>query len=104
MIMKNKLKRVAIIASGVIILLLLVTQFTAAQVAPSTSIPTTAMASSGQGPSDPAELEAFLDGFFAEKMEDLNIPGVAFVMVKDGEIFFSKGYGYYRPIKTGGIQ
>ncbi len=94
MIMKNKLKRVAIIASGVIILLLLVTQFTAAQVAPSTSIPTTAMASSGQDLTDPAELEAFLDAFFAEKMEDLNIPGAAFVMVKDGEVFLSKGYGY----------
>ena len=47
-----------------------------------------------QGPTDPAELEAFLDGFFAQKMEELHIPGVAFVMVKDGQVFFSKGYGY----------
>ncbi len=48
----------------------------------------------GEGPTDPAELEAFLDVFFAEKMEELHIPGAAFVMVKDGEVFFAKGYGY----------
>jgi len=47
-----------------------------------------------EGPTDPAELEAFLDDFFAEKMEELHIPGTAFVMVKDGEVFFAKGYGY----------
>jgi len=27
-------------------------------------------------------------------MEEYHIPGLAFVMVKDGEIFLSKGYGY----------
>ncbi len=48
----------------------------------------------GEGPTDPAELETFLDVFFAEKMEELHIPGAAFVMVKDGEVFFTKGYGY----------
>ncbi len=48
----------------------------------------------GQGPLDPAELEAFLDDFFAEEMAQLDIPGVSFVMVKDGEIFFMKGYGF----------
>ena len=46
------------------------------------------------GPTDPEELETFLDGFFAEKMEALDVPGAAFVLVKDGEIFFIKGYGY----------
>jgi CubicO group peptidase (beta-lactamase class C family) len=47
-----------------------------------------------QGPIDPAELEAFLDGFFTERMKALDVPGVAFVLVKDGEIFLAKGYGY----------
>ena len=46
------------------------------------------------GPMDPGELEAFLDGFLRARMETLDVPGLAFVLVKDGEIFFSKGYGY----------
>ncbi|NER29223.1 MAG: beta-lactamase family protein [Symploca sp. SIO1C4] len=40
------------------------------------------------------ELEAFLDRFFARQMSNKHIPGVAFVLVKDGKISFSKGYGY----------
>ncbi|MBC8504049.1 MAG: beta-lactamase family protein [Chloroflexi bacterium] len=46
------------------------------------------------GPSDPAEFEAFLADYLAEQMETHHIPGVVFTMVKDGEVFFSKGYGY----------
>lgn len=46
------------------------------------------------GPTDPKELEAFLDAFFSEQMEKLHVPGAVFVLVKDGEIFFAKGYGY----------
>jgi CubicO group peptidase (beta-lactamase class C family) len=46
-----------------------------------------------QGPTDPQELEAFLDAFFAEQMEALHIPGAVFILVKDGETFFTKGYG-----------
>ena len=46
------------------------------------------------GPTDPAEFEAFLDTYIAEQMETHHIPGVVFTMVKDGEVFFSKGYGY----------
>ena len=46
------------------------------------------------GPTDPAEFEAFLDAYLAEQMDTYHIPGVVFTMVKDGEIFFSKGYGY----------
>jgi CubicO group peptidase (beta-lactamase class C family) len=47
-----------------------------------------------QGPTDPGELEAFLGAFFAERMEALGVPGAAFVLVKDGEVFTLKGYGY----------
>ncbi len=43
---------------------------------------------------DPQELEAFVDPIFAEQMEELQIPGAVFVLVKDGEIVFAKGYGY----------
>src|SRR5919202_2081026 len=49
---------------------------------------------SPQGPTDPQELEAFLDGFFAKEMAKEHVPGAAVALVKDGKIFFSKGYGY----------
>lgn len=47
-----------------------------------------------RGPVDPKELEAFLDNFFAEQMAELHVPGAVITVVKDGKIFFSKGYGY----------
>ncbi len=43
---------------------------------------------------DQQELEEFLDGLFSEKMEEYHIPGAVFSMVKDGEIFLTRGYGY----------
>jgi len=46
-----------------------------------------------EGPTDPAELEAFLDTLMAEQMEEHHIPGAAVAVVKDGELFFAKGYG-----------
>ena len=48
----------------------------------------------GQGPTDPAELEAFWDKFMTEQMEEHLIAGAAVAVVKDGELFFAKGYGY----------
>jgi len=47
-----------------------------------------------QGPTDPAELEAFLDNLMAEQMEEYHIPGATVSVVKDGALFFAKGYGY----------
>jgi CubicO group peptidase (beta-lactamase class C family) len=49
---------------------------------------------SQDGPTDPSELEAFVDAFFAEQMEVSHLPGAVFVLVRDGEIFLAKGYGY----------
>lgn len=46
------------------------------------------------GLTEPAEVESFVDDFLAEKMTELDVPGAAVVMVKDGEIFLAKGYGY----------
>ena len=43
---------------------------------------------------DPVELQAFADTFFAEQMETLHIPGVAFIFVQDGEVVYASGYGY----------
>lgn len=50
--------------------------------------------SQAPGPTDPAELEAFLDELFAQEMEEYQIAGAAVSVVKDGELFFAKGYGY----------
>src|SRR5215217_4096044 len=50
-------------------------------------------ASQQQGPTDPAELEAFLDKELGSEMEKHHIAGVAVSVVKDGKLFFAKGYG-----------
>ena len=47
-----------------------------------------------QGPTDPQELEAFIDGVMAAQMGAYHIPGATISVVKDGELFFAKGYGY----------
>jgi CubicO group peptidase (beta-lactamase class C family) len=47
-----------------------------------------------QGPTDPADLEAFWDEYMEKTMEELHIAGAAVSIVKDGELFFTKGYGY----------
>ena len=54
--------------------------------------PASAIAAS-EGPTDPAELERFVDPIFAEWMDKAHCPGAAFVVVKDGALFFKKGYG-----------
>lgn len=46
------------------------------------------------GPTDAAEMEAFLDDLFARHMEEYHIAGTAVAVVKDGQLFFAKGYGY----------
>lgn len=42
---------------------------------------------------DPDELETFADGFFAQQMDELRIPGLTFIVVQDGEVLLAKGYG-----------
>jgi CubicO group peptidase (beta-lactamase class C family) len=61
-------------------------------VAPARKMPRAS--SQGEGPTDPAELEVFLDGLFAQEMEENHIAGAAVSVVKDGKLFFAKGYGY----------
>jgi len=55
------------------------------------SVPASTAAS---GPGDAQEMEAFFDAFFASKMAELQIPGAAIVVVRDGQVYLSKGYGY----------
>ncbi|MEA4882417.1 MAG: serine hydrolase domain-containing protein [Clostridia bacterium] len=40
------------------------------------------------------QIESFLDGFLAEAMQRMNVPGVVFVMVRDGQTVLSRGYGF----------
>jgi len=56
------------------------------------NVPT--MPSQGQGVTDPAELEAFLDELLGRQMEEHHIAGAAISVVKDGKLFYAKGYGY----------
>ena len=46
-----------------------------------------------QGPTDRAEIEAFLDDELGREMEKHHIAGAAVSVVKDGKLFFAKGYG-----------
>jgi len=46
------------------------------------------------GLSNEADFEAFVDGIMRVHMVSKNIAGATFAAVKNGEIFFSKGYGY----------
>ncbi len=46
------------------------------------------------GPTDPAELEAFLDELIGKQLAGRHIAGAVVSVVKDGELFFVKGYGY----------
>jgi len=49
---------------------------------------------SERGPVDSVEFEVFLDGFMASEMDRLDIPGAAVVMVSDGDVVSSTGYGF----------
>ncbi len=46
------------------------------------------------GPTDPAELETFLDSVLTAQLEEEHVAGAVVAVVKDGRLFFSKGYGY----------
>ncbi len=46
------------------------------------------------GIEDPGEFESFTNHFFMNRMGKLHVPGAAVVLVKNGAIFFKKGYGY----------
>jgi CubicO group peptidase (beta-lactamase class C family) len=59
------------------------------RVAPGGNVPT-----APSGPTNRAELEAFLDDLLAKEMEEYHIAGAAVSVVKDGKLFFAKGYGY----------
>ena len=55
---------------------------------------TAAAQSTGSGPVDRIETAAFIDGTVSASMENSHTPGAVVVIVKDGDVFFAKGYGY----------
>jgi CubicO group peptidase (beta-lactamase class C family) len=46
------------------------------------------------GPSDPAEVGAFLDQVMPAALAQYNVPGATVAVVKDGRLVVAKGYGY----------
>ena len=53
-----------------------------------------ASARAALAPLDPADLEAFADAFFAVQMAERHIPGAVLIVVQDGKVLLSKGYGF----------
>ena len=49
---------------------------------------------SASGPVDPIEVEAFFDGVLAAQRYRHRLVGAVVAVVRDGELFFSKGYGF----------
>jgi CubicO group peptidase (beta-lactamase class C family) len=47
-----------------------------------------------QGPRDPVELEAFVDGLIGGQLESNNVAGATVAVVANGELLLAKGYGY----------
>lgn len=43
---------------------------------------------------DPQEFETFVDQLIGDEISKSSVPGAVISVVKDGEIFFAKGYGY----------
>jgi CubicO group peptidase (beta-lactamase class C family) len=54
----------------------------------------TEVAAESGGLVDPRELEAFIDGVMAAHLRAHKIPAATIAVVKDGELFFAKGYGF----------
>lgn len=55
---------------------------------------TVARGTEGSGPTNPAELAAFLDGVMEIQLDEHRTAGAVVSVVKDGELFFARGYGY----------
>ena len=56
--------------------------------------PAPAVPASARGVQDRGELAAFLDGVMAANLRDKHVAGATVAVVKDGALFFAKGYGY----------
>lgn len=91
--MLNASKAVAAIA-GLVLGAVLPVQ--AQEVQPHQSIPGVSAEplKEGAGLKTPQELETFLDGIMAAHLKAQRTPGATVSVVKDGQLFFAKGYGF----------
>jgi len=66
------------------------------QAAPAPKQPVSPDTSAAETPHEmtAADVEAFLDGFMPMQLERENIAGAVVLVVKDGKVLFSRGYGY----------
>jgi len=90
---KERLSSIKLVAAGCLLLALLPGSASSASEVTISPQPARPSATQRTGPTDPAELEAFLDTFFPDQMDAAHIPGAVVVFVKDGQIFLTKGYG-----------
>ena len=86
-------QHIAIRVSIVLLISLCLLKFTKAEIVQPNSNDTVSMRIQPIVQIDLKKLEPFLDEFFKNKMEQYHIPGLVFLLVKDGEVFFTKGYG-----------
>ena len=89
--MKLPAARVLLITTAVLLLFI-----TGLSAAPSEQAPSgaTAAAPRPAGLTDPAELEAFIDGMMAAHFPSRHVSAATIAVVKDGALFFAKGYGF----------
>lgn len=90
--MKKKMPSVTLHKVSILALLTLLLFSLAPPVAAQEGVPVSLP--QARGPTDAAEMEAFMDDLFANHMEAYHIAGAAIAVVKDGQLFFAKGYGY----------
>ncbi|HLE60810.1 MAG TPA: serine hydrolase domain-containing protein, partial [Thermoanaerobaculaceae bacterium] len=89
--MKKSAARLLLITTAV--LLLFITAHSAAWSAEPPTGKTAALLQPA-GLTDPAELETFIDGMMAAHFPSRHISAATIAVVKDGALFFAKGYGF----------
>jgi CubicO group peptidase (beta-lactamase class C family) len=94
----NMIRKSAVTSLTIILAVTLLLSFVApamAQQGRNASVRNESIATSQQqSPTDTAEMEAFMDQLFAKQMGENHIAGAAIAVVKNGKLFFTKGYGY----------
>ena len=88
--MKRLYSIIQISVSFIVLALLLITIVYQPDPALAAGLPVSALDS----PIDPVELGAFIDDVMASEMKTNRFPGAVVSVVKDGQLFFQKGYGY----------
>ena len=97
--MNNLLKARRVLSKSLAITLMLVIGLSAAGPAAAQASKTTPASSASidalrtQGPTDPTELESFLDELFGKQMQEGHLAAIAVSVVKDGKLLLAKGYG-----------